>query len=215
MPALLAFQDSQPYCSLLYRRTKQLFHQLQRRVTARCHLSLALRVLVPAASDSRVSSAATFPCALTAWAWVVCVRLVIPCSSFSTITSTLCVSVSGSLLLLLAAAGLDWVSRPPPVASRSAAVDNPHSVPKTRPRPYPLFCDLGHLVHTCAYPHRDTLGTVVARPDRYLSTTKHFHASLDSCVTLPQTNPTTASRPHSAHKCAPKELVACGLALVI
>lgn len=168
MPALLAFQDSQPYsparCSLLegVGNIKQLFRPLQRLVTARCHLSLALRVLVPAARDSRVSSAAAFPCALTAWACVVCIRPVILCSFFSTITSTLGggVQVSSSAYRYrepppLASRCRFRLDLPPaPVASRSAAVDNPHLVPKTRPRPRPLLCDdLRHLVHTCAYPH--------------------------------------------------------------
>lgn len=109
---------------------------------------------VPAACDSRVSSEAAFSRALTAWACVVCASVQ---SSFAhpfpPSRQRWGVAYRYREPPLASRCRFRLPLPPAPVASRSAAVDNPHFVPKTRPRPRPLFCDLRHLVHTCAYPH--------------------------------------------------------------
>lgn len=126
-------------------------------------VSLELGPASPCPCGLRLSSqlrGGLFPCADRMGLCRVCIRPVILCSSFSTITSTLGggVKVSSSAYRyrepLPASRCRFRLHLPPaPVASRSAAVDNPHFIPQTRPRPRPLFCDLRHLVHTCAYPH--------------------------------------------------------------
>lgn len=169
LPACLVGLSRQPalqYCSqLCWREYGREHHSASifspsstvSRVTARCHLSLVLRVLVPAACDSRVSSAAAFSRALTAWACVVCICPVILCSSFSTITSTLGggVKVSSSACRYRESPPASRcrfrLDLPPaPVESRSAAVDNPHFIPTTRPRPRYLSCGFRHIAPTFA-----------------------------------------------------------------
>lgn len=57
--------------------------------------------------------------------------------------------------------------------------------------------------HTLTEPHSEPS----RRPlDLDLPTTKPSYANVDDCVSLTQTDPTTAKRPPSVHKCVLKEL---------
>ncbi|KAG6367677.1 hypothetical protein INS49_001871 [Diaporthe citri] len=55
--------------------------------------------------------------------------------------------------------------------------------------------------HTLTETHSE-----LSRRPLHLSTTKPSYANVDDCVSLTQTNPTTAKRPPSSHKCVLKEL---------
>jgi hypothetical protein len=142
-----------------------------------------------------------------------CIRPLILCLFFSTITSTLGgwrqgVKVSSSACRYreppscLAAAGLDWNLPPDPVESRTAAVDNPHVILRTRPGPRYLSSGFRLLVSTCAYCvalSRTALGTV-ARPPRPHRPRDHEFSNTPTstnCVSLAEANPTITNRPIS------------------
>lgn len=147
-------------------------------MTARCHLSLALRVLVPAACDPRVSSAAAFSRALTAWACVVCASVQ---SSFAhpfppsrqrwgVASRCQALRIGIGSLLLLAAAGLDCISRPPRLQA-----DLRQSITRTlSPRPgrdLVLCSATSDISCTPAHTLTETHSELSRRP-LHLSTTK-------------------------------------------